>query len=49
MYSLALGKDNEWSKLHARVAIERQEKQNQSPYVLLPYLRKKLEELGIVY
>ena len=45
----ALGKDNEWSKLHAKGAIERQEKQNQSPYVLLPYLRKKLEELGIVY
>ena len=42
-------KHNEWSKLYAKGAIERQEKQNQSPYVLLPYLRKKLEELGIVY
>ena len=32
-----------------RVQLKDKEKQNQSPHVLLPYLRKKLEELGIVY
>jgi len=46
----AIGKDNEWSKLHAEGAISRQVKQNnQDEYVLQDYVEQKLDELNIVH
>ena len=46
----AMGADNEWSKLHAQGAIDRQVKQNhQEEYIMKDYLKDKLNEMEIVY
>tara|TARA_R100001377_G_C3186005_1_gene108574 strand:+ start:337 stop:1080 length:744 start_codon:yes stop_codon:yes gene_type:complete len=46
----AMGADNDWSKLHAQGAIDRQTKQNnQKEYVMKDYLTQKLNKLGIKY
>lgn len=46
----AMGTDNEFSKNHAKGAIDRQLRQNfQEEYVLQPYLKNMLKDLNIVY
>ena len=46
----AMGTDNEFSKGHAKGAIDRQLRQNfQEKYILQPYMKNLLEDLNIVY
>ena len=46
----AMGTDNEFSKQHAKGAIDRQLRQNfQEEYLLQPYMKDLLENLNIVY
>ena len=45
-----MGTDNEFSKQHAKGAIDRQLRQNfQEEYLLQPYMKDLLENLNIVY
>ena len=50
MFGPAVGKDNKWTKLHARGAIARQIKQNQQDeYIIQDFVKEKLTSLNIKF
>ena len=50
LFGPAVGKDNKWTKLHAKGAIARQLKQNQeTEYKLEDFVKDKLNNLGIKF